>query len=298
MTATPTAGAHHEARNRPSQCCPRRTGRRGDDLGAPRRGMRIRLRRRHRPRRVRQRRPAGRAGDGRGGDQPRRARHQRPHRPAAPDGAARQAGREHRPGQRRAAHPRRRRRRARGRLRRLRDPVPQPGRPPGPAARRAARNLERGVGHRPRPGPARRAPAAHRRRRGAGRPARGPARRRLDDDGRHSRPVRRRCGHRAPRLAGGGPTRDAAHHGGLLRRARRGGPELAAGAIGHYYSWLGADLAGWIAGTAATDEDAVARRVEEFTAAGADEIVIAPCSAEISQLERLAGVALRTPAAV
>lgn len=76
------------------------------------------------------------------------------------------------------------------------------------------------------------------------------------------------------------------------------GPELAAGAIGHYYSWLGADLAGWIAGTAATDEDAVARRVEEFTAAGADEIVIAPCSAEISQLERLAGVALRTPAAV
>lgn len=75
------------------------------------------------------------------------------------------------------------------------------------------------------------------------------------------------------------------------------GPELAAGAIGHYYSWLGADLAGWIAGTAATDEDAVARRVEEFTAAGADEIVIAPCSAEISQLERLAGVALRTPAA-
>ncbi|MEX5708131.1 LLM class flavin-dependent oxidoreductase [Parafrankia sp. FMc6] len=76
------------------------------------------------------------------------------------------------------------------------------------------------------------------------------------------------------------------------------GPELAAGAIGHYCSWLGADLAGWIAGTAATDEAAVARRVEEFTAAGADEIVIAPCSAEISQLERLAGVALRTPAAV
>ena len=73
---------------------------------------------------------------------------------------------------------------------------------------------------------------------------------------------------------------------------------LAAESIGGYYSWLGPELAGWITGTAATDEQTVADRIAEFAAAGATDVVLLPCSADPDQLERLAGVAVRTPAPV
>jgi alkanesulfonate monooxygenase SsuD/methylene tetrahydromethanopterin reductase-like flavin-dependent oxidoreductase (luciferase family) len=71
---------------------------------------------------------------------------------------------------------------------------------------------------------------------------------------------------------------------------------LAEHAIGHYYSWLGPELVGWVASTAVTDENALARRMDEFTAAGAEEIVLTPCSSDIAQLHLLADVALRAPA--
>jgi alkanesulfonate monooxygenase SsuD/methylene tetrahydromethanopterin reductase-like flavin-dependent oxidoreductase (luciferase family) len=74
--------------------------------------------------------------------------------------------------------------------------------------------------------------------------------------------------------------------------------EVADHAICGYYAWLGADVASWISTTAAVDEDTLAQRIEEFSSAGADEIVIAPCSADPTQLERIADVALRSPAFV
>jgi hypothetical protein len=67
---------------------------------------------------------------------------------------------------------------------------------------------------------------------------------------------------------------------------------LGAAAIGGYYAWLGPDVAGWIANTAATSEDTLRSRVEQFAAAGANEIVIVPCSNDIEQLDRIAGVVL------
>lgn len=63
-----------------------------------------------------------------------------------------------------------------------------------------------------------------------------------------------------------------------------------------YYAWLGKDGAGWISSTAAVNEAALAQRIQDFSAAGADEIVIAPCSAEFAQLDRIADVALCLPA--
>ncbi|ONH24363.1 LLM class flavin-dependent oxidoreductase [Pseudofrankia asymbiotica] len=72
---------------------------------------------------------------------------------------------------------------------------------------------------------------------------------------------------------------------------------LATSAIDSYYAWLGPETVGWIAGTAATDENALAARIRAFTAAGADEIVICPCSHDIRQLDRIAAVALSTTVA-
>jgi alkanesulfonate monooxygenase SsuD/methylene tetrahydromethanopterin reductase-like flavin-dependent oxidoreductase (luciferase family) len=69
--------------------------------------------------------------------------------------------------------------------------------------------------------------------------------------------------------------------------------DLAATAVGGYYAWLGPDVADWITSTAATDANAVADRIAAFTAAGADEIVVLPCSSDAEQLERLADVAVR-----
>lgn len=69
--------------------------------------------------------------------------------------------------------------------------------------------------------------------------------------------------------------------------------ESATRAIGDYYAWLGPDLAGWITTTAATDEDAVAERINGFAAAGATDIVLVPCSSDIDQLDRSAAVALQ-----
>jgi len=63
--------------------------------------------------------------------------------------------------------------------------------------------------------------------------------------------------------------------------------QLAADSVGHYYAWLGPDVAGWIAGTAALGGDAIADRIQQFAAAGATEIVICPCSNDAEQLEQI-----------
>jgi alkanesulfonate monooxygenase SsuD/methylene tetrahydromethanopterin reductase-like flavin-dependent oxidoreductase (luciferase family) len=63
-------------------------------------------------------------------------------------------------------------------------------------------------------------------------------------------------------------------------------------AITSYYGWLGPDLLPWVLSTCVVGEDALARRMEEFAAAGADDLMITPCSAEADQLERIADVAL------
>ncbi|HJQ07509.1 MAG TPA: LLM class flavin-dependent oxidoreductase [Nocardioides sp.] len=66
------------------------------------------------------------------------------------------------------------------------------------------------------------------------------------------------------------------------------GAERARDAITAYYGWLGPDVAGWIASTAATDEETLAKRVAEFGAAGADLVLIAPCTGELAELDRFA----------
>jgi alkanesulfonate monooxygenase SsuD/methylene tetrahydromethanopterin reductase-like flavin-dependent oxidoreductase (luciferase family) len=69
-------------------------------------------------------------------------------------------------------------------------------------------------------------------------------------------------------------------------------------AVGGYYAWLGPEIAGWIAGTAAVDEDGLHERIAGFAAAGADDVVVIPCSADPDQLERISAVAVRRPTLV
>jgi alkanesulfonate monooxygenase SsuD/methylene tetrahydromethanopterin reductase-like flavin-dependent oxidoreductase (luciferase family) len=68
--------------------------------------------------------------------------------------------------------------------------------------------------------------------------------------------------------------------------------DLAAGAIGSYYAWLGPNLVGWVLGTCAVGENALAARIAEFAAAGADELMLTPCTADLDQLHRIADVAM------
>jgi alkanesulfonate monooxygenase SsuD/methylene tetrahydromethanopterin reductase-like flavin-dependent oxidoreductase (luciferase family) len=63
-------------------------------------------------------------------------------------------------------------------------------------------------------------------------------------------------------------------------------------AISSYYAWLGPDLVQWVLSTCAIGEQSLARRIEEFAVAGADELLITPCSADLGQLERIADIAL------
>lgn len=54
--------------------------------------------------------------------------------------------------------------------------------------------------------------------------------------------------------------------------------------LGDYYAFLG-DVAGQIAGSAATDAAAVRQRVEAFTDAGCDELVLFPCKPTPDQVD-------------
>jgi hypothetical protein len=73
---------------------------------------------------------------------------------------------------------------------------------------------------------------------------------------------------------------------------------LARKAAGGYYAWLGPQIAEAIVASVATTPDAVRGYLAAFEAAGATDVLIAPCSNDITQLELLADAALRTPALV
>jgi alkanesulfonate monooxygenase SsuD/methylene tetrahydromethanopterin reductase-like flavin-dependent oxidoreductase (luciferase family) len=59
----------------------------------------------------------------------------------------------------------------------------------------------------------------------------------------------------------------------------------------HYYAWLGEDVAGMIAGSAAKDADAVAQYVSAYEELGCDELVFCPSSADPAQVDLLADAA-------
>ncbi|MBO0777099.1 MAG: LLM class flavin-dependent oxidoreductase, partial [Actinobacteria bacterium] len=71
---------------------------------------------------------------------------------------------------------------------------------------------------------------------------------------------------------------------------------LAEQAVGGYYSWLGPEIAGQITAATATDEDTVRGYLAAFCAAGADEVIALPCSANRDQLERLADITVSAAA--
>jgi alkanesulfonate monooxygenase SsuD/methylene tetrahydromethanopterin reductase-like flavin-dependent oxidoreductase (luciferase family) len=62
--------------------------------------------------------------------------------------------------------------------------------------------------------------------------------------------------------------------------------------LGHYYAWLGEELAEMIVGSAATDEQTVDSYVRAFADAGADELILFPVSTDPEQVDLLAQVAL------
>lgn len=55
-----------------------------------------------------------------------------------------------------------------------------------------------------------------------------------------------------------------------------------------YYAWLGEETAGYIAGAAAKDAEAVQQYVSAFEAAGCDELIIFPSSSDAEQVDLLA----------
>ncbi len=58
--------------------------------------------------------------------------------------------------------------------------------------------------------------------------------------------------------------------------------------LGAYYAWLGEEVAGMIAGGAATDAETVAGYVEAYAAAGCDELIFCPSAADPAQVDLLA----------
>jgi alkanesulfonate monooxygenase SsuD/methylene tetrahydromethanopterin reductase-like flavin-dependent oxidoreductase (luciferase family) len=64
--------------------------------------------------------------------------------------------------------------------------------------------------------------------------------------------------------------------------------ENASAYLGDYYAWLGEEVAGYIAGSAAKDAETVQRYVAAFEAAGCDELIIFPSSADPDQVDLLA----------
>jgi alkanesulfonate monooxygenase SsuD/methylene tetrahydromethanopterin reductase-like flavin-dependent oxidoreductase (luciferase family) len=71
-----------------------------------------------------------------------------------------------------------------------------------------------------------------------------------------------------------------------------GAEEAAEHDLKHYYGWLGDELAGQIAGSAATDEDTVRAYRDAFADAGADELLYFPTSTDLNQVDLLADAAM------
>jgi alkanesulfonate monooxygenase SsuD/methylene tetrahydromethanopterin reductase-like flavin-dependent oxidoreductase (luciferase family) len=58
--------------------------------------------------------------------------------------------------------------------------------------------------------------------------------------------------------------------------------------LNDYYGWLGGEIAGYIARSAAVDEEQVRRRIEAFAQEGCDELILFPCSPGVEQVKLLA----------
>jgi alkanesulfonate monooxygenase SsuD/methylene tetrahydromethanopterin reductase-like flavin-dependent oxidoreductase (luciferase family) len=67
-----------------------------------------------------------------------------------------------------------------------------------------------------------------------------------------------------------------------------GGEEAAKEDLGHYYAWLGEEIAGQIVDSAATDPDTIRAYRDAFTDAGADELICFPTSTDPAQVDLLA----------
>lgn len=61
--------------------------------------------------------------------------------------------------------------------------------------------------------------------------------------------------------------------------------------LGHYYAWLGEEVAEHIIGAAATDPETVKQYIDAYAEAGCDELTFFPCSAELEQVDLLAEAA-------
>jgi alkanesulfonate monooxygenase SsuD/methylene tetrahydromethanopterin reductase-like flavin-dependent oxidoreductase (luciferase family) len=67
--------------------------------------------------------------------------------------------------------------------------------------------------------------------------------------------------------------------------------KMASDSLGHYYAFLG-DYAQQVVAGAATDADTVRQYLAGFEAAGTDDVICFPASADVSQIDRLAEAAL------
>jgi len=61
--------------------------------------------------------------------------------------------------------------------------------------------------------------------------------------------------------------------------------------LGHYYAWLGDEVAGMIVGAAAKDADTVQRYLSAYQSAGCDELILCPSSSDPAQVDLLADAA-------
>ena len=95
-------------------------------------------------------------------------------------------------------------------------------------------------------------------------------------------------GQGAGRLGRGGARRAAADHGSRLLFARREGDADASGYLGHYYAWLGEEIAAMIVSGAAKSEEAVRGQIAAYEEAGCDELILFPSSRDPDQVDLLA----------
>ena len=67
--------------------------------------------------------------------------------------------------------------------------------------------------------------------------------------------------------------------------------KMASDSLGHYYAFLG-DYAQQVVASAAKDTDTVRQYLAGFEAAGTDDVICVPTSADVSQVDLLAEAAL------
>lgn len=71
-----------------------------------------------------------------------------------------------------------------------------------------------------------------------------------------------------------------------------GGEASAAAYLNDYYAWLGGEVSGMIAGSAAKDAETVRQYMQAYEGAGCDELIFFPTSADVEQVDLLAEAAL------